>query len=127
MYLAPSAVKETAPRSSFPFVLFGVLYVHVAEPFPARPTPVSFVAPAVPAHVMALGLTGVLPAVMRTEATTVDPAFGFAGESLAAPTLTPPPGVGGGAVSATTTVTEAVSFDGSGSGSEADTISARRT
>jgi hypothetical protein len=129
VYFAPAAVKETAPRSCFPFAVLGVLNVHVAEPFPARPTPFSLVAPAVAVHLTPAGRVGLPPAVIRTEATTVEPARGFAGESLAAPTLAAPApgGGGGGGASVTTTVTDAVSFDGSGSGSEADTIWARRT
>ena len=121
-------MKETGPRSRFPFALFGVLNVQVAEPTAARPAPSSFAAPAVPVQVTPLGRTGEPPAVMRTETTTLEPAFGLAGESLGAPTLAPPaPGGGGGGASVTTTVTEALSFEGSGSGSEADTISARST
>jgi hypothetical protein len=129
VYFAPTAVKETAPRSSFPFALLGVRYVHVAEPLPARPTPLTFVAPAVPAQVTPDGLVGSPPAVIRTEATTVEPAFGLAGESFAAPTLAPPAlgGGGGDGAAGSTTLTDAVSFDGSGSGWEAERISARST
>ena len=124
MYLVPAAVRETAPRSCFPFALLGVLNVHVAEPLAARPTPLSFAVPTEAVHVTRAGRVGLPSAVVRTVATTVEPAFGFAGESFAAPTLAPPPlgGGGGGGASVTTTVTEALSFDGSGSGSEADTI-----
>ena len=129
MYLPPAAVKDTAPRSSLPFALLGVRYVQVAEPFPARPTPFSFVRPAVAEHATRSGRVGLPSAVIRTEATTVAPAFGLAGESLTGPTLAPPPAGGGGGddASVTTTVTEALSFDGTGSGSEAETISARST
>jgi hypothetical protein len=129
VYLPPAAVKDRAPRSSLPCALLGVRYVHVAEPFPARPTPFSFARPAVAEHATRSGRAGLPPAVIRTEATTVAPALGFAGESLTRPTLAPPAlgGGGGDDASVTSTVTEALSFAGSGSGSEAETISARST
>ena len=76
---------------------------------------------------MRVGRTAAPPAVTRTLAVTVEPALGFAGVSLTAPTETvaglPPPG---GAVT-TTTVPAALLLERSGSETEVCVISARST
>src|SRR4029453_3613461 len=87
----------------------------------AREAPLTFTLPTEAVHAMPLGRTGDPPFVTRTEATTVDPAFGFVAARLAALALalrppdaravplSPP-------LSTTSNLSVALLFDMSGSG-----------
>ena len=128
----PPAVNETDPRSVFPFALFGVLKRHEATPLAVLLAPFILTLPIEAEQVTRVGRTGEPPFVIRTAATTVEPAFGFAGESFTAlvvaaalpppppeppPLPEPPPEVG----SVTSNLNLAVLLEGSGSGSVGST------
>jgi hypothetical protein len=92
--LCPPARKETDPSIALPLLAFGVLNRQEATPLEDFAPPLTFVLPAVATHATPVGFTGEPPRVTRTEATSVEPAFGFAGESftaLAATEADPPP------------------------------------
>lgn len=81
---APPAENVTEPLSLFPAPPLGVLKRHEATPLAALAVPFTFTAPVDAAQRTRVGLTAEPPFVTRTDATTVEPALGFAGESLTA-------------------------------------------
>jgi hypothetical protein len=91
----PPARKETDPANDLPFALFGVLKRQEATPLAAFGPPFVFTPPREAAHVTPVGRRVEPPFVTRTDATTLEPAFGFAGESFTEPAATfaelPPP------------------------------------
>ena len=90
----PPAENETDPESRFPFALFGVLNPQEATPLTAFPVPFPLNAPTEAVQRTRVGLTAEPPFVTRTAATSIEPAFGFAGESLivlAVALAVPPP------------------------------------
>jgi hypothetical protein len=104
--LWPPALKKTDPSILLPFALFGVLNKQEATPLDDFAPPLTFVFPIVAAQAIPVGFTGDPPFVTRTEATTVEPAFGFAGETLTALAATEAPGTEPPAGDVTTTVTD---------------------
>ena len=124
MKAPPPARNETEPDIALPLALLRVLKRHDATPLAALGAPLAFTPPIKAEHVIPLGRTADPPLVTRTDATSVDPALGFDGESLTAlafATAAPSPGgggVGGAADSSTTMVIEDALLDGSLSASE---------
>jgi hypothetical protein len=90
----PPARKEIEPASLLPFALLGVLKEQEATPTAAFAVPLSFAPATEAAHLTAAGRTGAPARLTRADATTIEPAFGFAGASRAALAVTavePPP------------------------------------
>ena len=113
MKAAPPAQKEIDPIIALPLALFGVLNRHDATPLAALEAPLTLTPPIDAEQAMPVGRMGDPPFVTRTDATTVEPAPGLAGDSFTAlafaiagpppPPLTPP------VVSSTTIVIEGIS------------------
>jgi hypothetical protein len=82
--LRPPARKETDPRIVLPLPARGVLKRQDARPLEDFAPPFTFVVPTEAAHVTLVGLTAAPLRDTRTDATTVEPALGFAGETLTA-------------------------------------------
>ena len=124
----PPALNETEPASRLPLPVLGVLNRQDATPLADLPAPFTFAPPSDAAQEIFVGRTGEPPLVTRTEATTVEPAFGRVGESLTALAFAladapppPPPPLG----SATTIVIAEALFEVSLSVSDSVVISAR--
>ena len=84
----PLALNETDPSILLPFPLFGVLKRQEATPREDFATPLIFVFPIVAEQAIPVGFTGDPLLLTRTEATTLEPAFGLAGETLTALAVT---------------------------------------
>ena len=115
----PPAVNETDPRSVFPFALFGVLKRHEATPLAVLLAPFILTLPIEAEQVTRVGRTGEPPFVIRTAATTVEPAFGFAGVRVTALAVAAePPDCGGGEEVTTSNLNVRLLLERSGSGSD---------
>ena len=128
----PPARNDTLPASVLPFALCAILNEQEATPGAAFAAPLSFDPATVAEHLTPVGRTGEPSRLTRTDATTVEPAFGFAGASFAELAVTaavpPPPPPPGGALdgSLTTIVIRDASFELTGSGCGAFTIAAEK-
>jgi hypothetical protein len=78
----PPARNEIDPARDLPFALFGVLKRHEARPLADFPPPFTFTLPREAEHATPVGRTAEPPLVTRTDAITLEPAFGFAGDSF---------------------------------------------